>query len=345
MTMMIAEVPLEENTEYLIRQLSGKRAISLPPEGLATFQIAKFESGSNTPVSVYEVEWHTLTLEWTCNCPSFPRVGQKDKHIQLVKEWIKAGQPSKIDLHAIDKYLAKARLAELGIEIEAPDWDDFESEARDLLIYLRRKDIDNVVQQLSRLNDIALQFVDKSLLPNVASYRQARSAVDALIDAVVPTTVSGLVGRWMIMKAITWLMKNKFMSSSAASGLLNRSPFQHYGEVTPIEEELQVPPVDASRIWRAVQKFLEEHDISWENLRDLMLEANMTDKDLIQSLFDRIVSDEAITDVVGSQLTDFLKLHPEVDLEPMTPTRAARTRKLVAAVVTVKRRPNGQIQL
>ncbi|MFA5750079.1 MAG: hypothetical protein WC895_02570 [Candidatus Shapirobacteria bacterium] len=231
------------------------------------------------------------------------------------------------------------------IDTEAPDWQDFESEARDLLILIRHKNIEKVVEQLDRINDMALNFVDKSLLPdlNVAStIRTSRSPVDLLIDAVVPGSLSGLLGRWVVVKAIQWLTKNNYMSSAKSKSLMGYKPqdvMERYfgGEILPPDvSPVVVPdpsPVVASRIWKAVQAYLIEIGIPWEQLAQLLGEAKMTDQDMIRTIYNSLIGDEALNAVVKLQLDDFLTLHSKLVLEPLSDQQIAQAEQLASAVV------------
>ena len=231
------------------------------------------------------------------------------------------------------------------IDTEAPDWQDLESEARDLLILIRHKNIEKVVEQLDRINDMALNFVDKSLLPdlNVAStIRTSRSPVDLLIDAVVPGSLSGLLGRWVVVKAIQWLTKNNYMSSAKSKSLMGYKPqdvMERYfgGEILPPDvSPVVVPdpsPVVASRIWKAVQAYLIEIGIPWEQLAQLLGEAKMTDQDMIRTIYNSLIGDEALNAVVKLQLDDFLTLHSKLVLEPLSDQQIAQAEQLASAVV------------
>lgn len=320
-----------DEVDYIINEsIEGPRKI---------FTVTRWEVGDNEPTSVHEV-----TLEgkskWSCSCPAFTsgrRDALTDKHIQLVIEWIKAGKPSAIPISALDEYLANARLAEAGVDTTSIDWGDFQSEAVDLITYIKRRNIDGVIKQLDILNDMALRFINTDMLGDLPPrIGKPKSAVDLLVDAVIPSSMSGLVGRWMIMKAIEWLVKKKFMPRQSADQLLQRRPLDSmeriFGAVESIPAPV-VPPVEANRIWKMITEYLEEQGITWEQLKDLMLEANMTDKDLVQTIFDSLISDDALREVVKRNLDDFMVLHPEVDLEVLTPLRAARSQRLAAAVV------------
>jgi hypothetical protein len=240
------------------------------------------------------------------------------------------------------------RLAAEGIDIEAPDWQDFESEARDLLILIRHKNIEKVVEQLDRLNDMALNFVDKSLLPNLnvaATIRTSRSPVDILIDAVVPGSLSGLLGRWVIVKAIQWLTRNNYMSSAKSKSLMGYKPqdvMERYfgGEIldNPVPDLIELvdpspSPVVASRIWKAVQEYLTELGVPWDQLAQLLGEAKMTDQDMIRAIYNSLIGDEALDAVVKLQLDDFLKLHSRLVLEPLSDQQIDRAEQLTSAVV------------
>jgi hypothetical protein len=70
--------------EYFIKPL-GK------DEGWQVYQIAKFDD-HDYPSKVYLVK--NRGQSWNCNCTNFVvRKDQNDKHITMIKDWIKKGKP------------------------------------------------------------------------------------------------------------------------------------------------------------------------------------------------------------------------------------------------------------
>ena len=67
--------------EYYIRRL-----------GKLSFEVSKFEE-TKAPTCVYNVDYSPLTNSGRCNCFAFFKVGQQDKHIEMVRDWLKAGSP------------------------------------------------------------------------------------------------------------------------------------------------------------------------------------------------------------------------------------------------------------
>lgn len=344
----------DSGVDYIVRQLQGKQTKT--SEGYSVYQVARFEEGCNEPTAVHEVTFTAggvfdaqgskIASEWSCNCPSchYPNKNAvTDKHIQLVKAWLNADRPSGLgDDRALERWLQEMRRIESGIKLA--DWDDFQIEARDLLAYIARKDIDNIVAQLNVLNDMALKFVDTSLLPSVGSIRAAKKKpVDSLIDAVVPSSMSGVLGRWMIFKVIKWMVTNKFMTNSKGTGLLGRTPQSVVDRF--YDTEKLIPPSTANLIWRLVQDHLIELGVSWDTVSDMLTEGGMTDADLIKIIYEAALDESALRAVVELQLNDFLKLHSRLVLEPATEAKRARSEILIAAVVAFKLRKSEQIHV
>jgi len=57
-----------------------------------TFEVAKF-TDRKEPEVVYVVHQHALN-DFSTNSPGFHRMGQAEKHIKLVKHWLKDGEPT-----------------------------------------------------------------------------------------------------------------------------------------------------------------------------------------------------------------------------------------------------------
>lgn len=56
-----------------------------------TFEVAKF-GDRKEPEVVYTVRRHAAN-DFSTNSPGFFRMGQQEKHIKLVKKWLKDGEP------------------------------------------------------------------------------------------------------------------------------------------------------------------------------------------------------------------------------------------------------------
>jgi hypothetical protein len=64
--------------------------------GSTTFEVAKFPSmgGGEQPERIYKVSYNAARDDGKCDCPAgmYRGTGKNDKHVQIVKEWIKGGE-------------------------------------------------------------------------------------------------------------------------------------------------------------------------------------------------------------------------------------------------------------
>ena len=67
--------------EYYIKRL-----------GRLAFSVAKFDD-TDSPTEVYRVQFSKLSLTGRCECLGFRHMGQYDKHLQMVNQWLDAGEP------------------------------------------------------------------------------------------------------------------------------------------------------------------------------------------------------------------------------------------------------------
>lgn len=61
------------------------------------FEVAKFVEGETEPANVYDVEIQVPSGIAMCNCPAalyHGKQGDIDKHVKMVKDWIRAGMPT-----------------------------------------------------------------------------------------------------------------------------------------------------------------------------------------------------------------------------------------------------------
>lgn len=64
--------------------------------GEVNYEVSKFDSmaGGAQPLVVYKVIYEPGRLRGKCDCPAgtYRQTGIKDKHVQIVKEWIEGGE-------------------------------------------------------------------------------------------------------------------------------------------------------------------------------------------------------------------------------------------------------------
>lgn len=87
---------------YLIREVTPRSGEK------ASYEIAKFTTGKQ-PNTVYRVVLGNRG--WTCDCPGFRRVTQRDapkhKHVMLVNAWVKRGKPNPLTTPGFQEWVAK----------------------------------------------------------------------------------------------------------------------------------------------------------------------------------------------------------------------------------------------
>jgi hypothetical protein len=88
----------KDYTEYFIRELGKNK-----------YEVSVWKRG-DTPSAIYTVS--NIGNKWMCDCPA--RKGT-DKHVQLVKDWIKAGKPSPFGKDVKDGVLKS--LKKMGVKI------------------------------------------------------------------------------------------------------------------------------------------------------------------------------------------------------------------------------------